>query len=55
MDETVDGGDRHRLVREEAIPGAEWDVGRDGEATVLVAAGTATNKLITWIAVTSNG
>ena len=36
VDETVDGGDRHRLIREDPIPGAEWDVGGDGEAAVLV-------------------
>jgi len=39
MDEAVDGGDGDGLVREDAFPGAEWLVGGDGEAAVLVAPG----------------
>lgn len=39
MDEPVDGGDGDGLVWEDAVPGAEWLVGGDGEAAGLVAPG----------------
>jgi hypothetical protein len=39
VNEAVDGRDRHGPVREEPIPGAEGNVGGDGEAAVLVAPG----------------
>jgi len=39
MNEAVDGGDGDGLVGEDAFPGAEWLVGGDGEAAVLVASG----------------
>jgi hypothetical protein len=37
MDEAVDDGDRHRLVREDLAPFAEWLVGGDQQGSPLVA------------------
>ena len=39
VNEPVDGGDGHRLIGEDAVPGAEGLVGGDGEASGLVAPG----------------
>ena len=39
MDQAVDGGHRHGLVREHLIPFGERRVGRDGDALALIALG----------------
>ena len=39
VDQPVDGGDGHGLVREDFVPGAERLIGGDGEAFVFVASG----------------
>ncbi len=39
VDETVDRGDGHRLVREDRLPGSKWLIGGDHERASLVSGG----------------